>query len=213
MPDVDDVRKVPTPRGPARLHLAGPDGGPRLWLGHGAGGGVDTLDLLAARAAALSVGWQCVLVEQPWRLAGKKVAEPPPRLDEAWRAVLATLPRAPAVLGGRSAGARVACRTADTPDQQVLGVLCLAFPLRAPRGASRADELARPGVPRLVVQGTRDAFGVPDPGPGVEVELVEGGDHSFRTRKADGRPQDQVRQQVEAAVRRFLEQLADQLVT
>jgi predicted alpha/beta-hydrolase family hydrolase len=205
MPDVEDVQEVPTPRGPARLHVAGPAAGsPRLWLGHGAGGGVDTLDLVAARDAALALGWQTVRVEQPWRLAGKKVAEPPPRLDEAWRAVLAALPPAPAVLGGRSAGARVACRTADTPDQQVVGVLALAFPLVAPRGASRQAELDTPTVPRLVVQGDRDGFGLPVAAPGVQVVVVPGGDHSFRVRKAEGVSPSQVRAQILNAVQAWL---------
>jgi predicted alpha/beta-hydrolase family hydrolase len=159
----------------------------RLWLGHGAGGGVDAPDLLAARDAAVSGGWQVVRVEQPWRVAGKRVAEPPARLDEAWLACLTALPPLPSVLGGRSAGARVACRTAVLPAAgPVLGVLCLAFPLVSPAGRSRGVELATPQVPVLVVQGGRDSFGVPQPGAGRQVVVLPAGDHAFRARKVDG---------------------------
>ncbi|MDP3712182.1 MAG: alpha/beta hydrolase [Mycobacteriales bacterium] len=179
------VTPVQTPRGTAELHI---DEGERGWLvlGHGAGGGVDAPDLLAARGGALAAGWGVVRVQQPWRVAGRRVAEPPPRLDEAWLAALAGL-TGPLVLGGRSAGARVACRTAT--ELQAVAVLCLAFPLHPPGRPerSRLDELRRPTVPRLVVQGDRDAFGVPLPEPGIEVHLVAGADHAMRTRKADGR--------------------------
>jgi predicted alpha/beta-hydrolase family hydrolase len=170
------VREVQTRRGPARLHEGGP---PErvLVLGHGAGGGVDALDLVAAADAALEVGWGVVLVEQPWRLKGRRVAEAPPRLDEAWVDVLAELPGR-RVVGGRSAGARVACRT--SAQVGAVGVLCLAFPLHPPGKPekSRLPELAGVAVPRLVVQGGRDAFGVPD-----EAVLVAGADHGFRVAK------------------------------
>ena len=163
-----------------------------LVLGHGAGGGIEAPDLLAARAAALRLGLQVVRVEQPWRVRGRRVAEAPPRLDLAWLAVVRALvaPGAgPLVVGGRSAGARVACRTADELD--ACGVLALAFPLVPPGrpGRSRAEELARPRVPRLVVQGGRDAFGVPPPAADVQVHVVRGADHGLRVRtpgRADG---------------------------
>lgn len=168
---------VPTVRGPARVHAAGSGDG-LLVLGHGAGGGVDALDLVAAAQAALDLGWRVALVEQPWRLKGRKVAEAPPRLDEAWLDVLATLTGSPLVVGGRSAGARVACRTAGQVGAD--GVLCLAFPLHPPGRPerSRLPELELVAVPLLVVQGTADAFGVPD-----GAHLVEGADHGFRVRK------------------------------
>jgi hypothetical protein len=204
VPDVSTIRVVPTPRGPARVHLDPGDGG-LLALGHGAGGGPDAVDLLAARAAGLDAGLAVARVEQPWRVAGRRVAEAPVHLDTAWLAVLAELSiEGPLVLGGRSSGARVACRTAS--GLAAVGVVALAFPLVPPgRTASRAAELALPAVPRLVVQGARDAFGVPEPAPGVTVEVVDGADHAFAVRRADGRTRDEVLAQVRRAVRDWLQ--------
>jgi uncharacterized protein len=182
--------KVDTPQGPARAHLH-PASEPRgaLVLGHGAGGGVEAPDLVAASEAALRHGFSVALVEQPYRVAGRKSSPPAHHLDPAWVAVVAHLAGGPLdglpiVTGGRSAGARVACRTAGATD--AAAVLCLAFPLQPPArkgkepGPSRLDELEAAGVPVLVVQGERDRFGVPPPGPGREVALVPG-DHSLRS--------------------------------
>jgi hypothetical protein len=170
------VREVGTPLGPARAHVRTPPGGLRrapgtLLLGHGAGGGIGAPDLQAAAAAALAAGWVVGLVEQPWRVAGRRVAAPPPRLDEGWVAVTQALCRGPAALpepfvfGGRSAGARVACRLAGPLEAR--GVVALAFPLHPPGRPerSRLDELlgaVTAGVPVLVVQGERDPFGSAD---------------------------------------------------
>lgn len=160
---------VDTPVGPARVHLTRPAGEPHglIVLGHGAGGGIAAADLVAVRAAAAAEGWLVAMVEQPWRVAGRRVAPAPARLDAAWIPVLEALamlrpPGRPLVVGGRSAGARVACRTADATGADA--VLCLAFPLHPPGRPerSRIDELALPvaaGLPVLVVQGRRDAFG------------------------------------------------------
>jgi predicted alpha/beta-hydrolase family hydrolase len=158
---------IDTPLGPARAHTT--DGGTRgtLVLGHGAGGGIESADLLEVTTEAAAAGWRVVRVEQPWRVAGRRIAPAPPRLDEGWRAVLAAL-RAdgrltgPLVLGGRSAGARVACRTAAEHD--AAGVLALAFPLHPPGKPekSRAGELTAVSVPIVVVQGETDAFGSPE---------------------------------------------------
>lgn len=193
-------RTLATPSGPARLHVDGV-GGRVLALGHGAGGGPDAPDLLAARDAAIALGWRVVRVEQPWRVAGRRVAEVPPRLDAAWLAVLAEVERDLLVVGGRSAGARVACRTAGATG--AVGVLALGFPLVAPGGRSRADELALPPMPVRVVQGARDAFGVP---PGAHV--VAGADHAFAVRRKDGRSQQEVLEEVQAAVGEWLRTLA-----
>lgn len=202
---------VDTPSGPAGLHVDGA-GDVRLALGHGAGGGVDAADLLVVRDVAVALGLQVVRVEQPWRVRGGRVAEAPPRLDAAWLAALAALAPLPTVLGGRSSGARVACRTAArvAADGQVLGVLCLAFPLVPPRrraggrAADRGAELALPRVPRLVVQGGRDAFGVPPAAPGVEVAVVAGADHAFAVRRGDLRSAADVQAQVGDVVRDWL---------
>ncbi|MBM7806415.1 putative alpha/beta-hydrolase family hydrolase [Geodermatophilus bullaregiensis] len=157
---------VDTPLGPAAVHADGPADGARgtLVLGHGAGGGVASADLTAVTASASAAGWRVLRVEQPWRVAGKRIAPAPPRLDTAWSAVLDALRPGlsrPLVLGGRSAGARVACRTASA--QGADGVLALAFPLHPPGRPekSRAAELTGAGVPLVVVQGQTDGHGRP----------------------------------------------------
>ena len=166
-----------TPHGPARAHLREGACG-LLVLGHGAGGTIEAPDLQAVAAAAHDAGWGVALVEQPYRVAGRRSAAPAHQLDAAWTAVCAGLPRrGPLVTGGRSSGARVACRTA--PATGAAAVLCLAFPLVTPKGASRQDELDGAGVPVLVVQGERDRFGVPAPAPGREVVVVRG-DHALK---------------------------------
>jgi predicted alpha/beta-hydrolase family hydrolase len=162
------VQEIQTPHGPARAHTTDATGTVlgTLVLGHGAGGGVESVDLVAVTAEAAGAGWRVVRVEQPWRVAGKRIAAAPPTLDEGWRAVLHAL-RAdgvlsgPLVFGGRSAGARVACRTAA--EHGAAGVLALAFPLHPPGKPekSRAAELTAVPVPLVVVQGETDAFGGP----------------------------------------------------
>jgi uncharacterized protein len=184
--------EIATPSGPARAHLhpAERRATASLVLGHGAGGGVGAADLQALARALPPLGVTVVLVEQPWRVAGKRVAAAPPRLDEAWLAVLASLraggaggplpPRRRLVVGGRSAGARVACRTAAAAGAE--RVVCLAFPLHPPGRPerSRADELLAVQVPALVVQGARDPFGGPADLPaGPTVVEVPYADHSF----------------------------------
>ena len=163
-----EIREHDTPLGPARTHLTAAGGGLRgtLVLGHGAGGGVESADLLAVTEEAVRAGWRVVRVEQPWRVAGKRIASAPPRLDEVWQIVLERLRddgrlTGPLVLGGRSAGARVACRTADALGAD--GVLALAFPLYPPGRPekTRAGELVAVSVPIVVVQGETDAMGRP----------------------------------------------------
>ncbi|TFV67798.1 UNVERIFIED_ORG: hypothetical protein E4P37_01520 [Bacillus sp. AZ43] len=163
---MSDVHEIGTPHGPARAHVGGSGRAGTLVLGHGAGGGIESADLVAVTEEAVGAGWRVVRVEQPWRVAGKRIASAPPTLDAGWTAVLDRL-RAddvvtgPLVLGGRSAGARVACRTAVA--QGAAGVLALAFPLHPPGRPekSRAAELTGAGVPLVVVQGETDAFGAP----------------------------------------------------
>ncbi|MBU8856886.1 MULTISPECIES: alpha/beta family hydrolase [unclassified Micromonospora] len=177
--------EIHTPRGPARLRFDMPAGGTTvLVLGHGAGGDVDAPDLTAVRDAVLAAGAGVALVTQPYRVAGRRAPAPAGHLDEAWTAVLADLRRrAPGVrhwvVGGRSSGARVACRTAATVG--AAGVVALAFPLHPPGRPerSRAGELLT-GLPTLVVNGDRDPFGVPEPGPGVEVVVRPGERHDLR---------------------------------
>jgi len=184
------VIEVDTPHGLARAHLHLAEAGKAaLVLGHGAGGGVTAPDLGAATRAALAVGVSVVLVEQPYRVAGRRSPAPARQLDAAWTAVVehlwaGELRGLPLVVGGRSMGARVACRTAEATG--AVGVLCLAFPLRPPRRAgsepapSRLDELDAVAVPTLVVQGVRDPFGIPPAGGQRTVVQVEG-DHSLKT--------------------------------
>ncbi len=177
---------VDTPRGPARVQADDPDGPPRglLVLGHGAGGGITAPDLVAVTDTAVRLGLAVRRVEQPYRVAGRRSPAPAGHLDEAWRAVLAALapglPGVPLVVGGRSAGARVACRTAAATG--AAAVLCLAFPVHPPGRPekTRLPELDAVTVPVLVAQGDRDPFGMPPPAPGRTVVVVPGADHALR---------------------------------
>lgn len=191
---------VATGQGPGRWVLHAPVAPVALLLlGHGAGGGIEAADLTALARRLPARGVAVARFEQPWRTAGRKVAVAPPRLDEAWLAavpvVRAVVPDVPLVVGGRSAGARVACRTAGVLG--AAGVLALAFPLHPPgRDTSRLAELLTPDVPRVVVQGERDAFGgavelgdalAADGADGdVEVHPMPGAGHDLRPSKASG---------------------------
>lgn len=176
--------EIETPFGTARAHLhPSPEPRAALILGHGAGGGVTAGDLVAATGAAHAESLTVVLVEQPYRVAGRRSPAPAHQLDTAWSAVVEALRATelrglPLVVGGRSSGARVACRTAG--ETGAVGVLCLAFPLLPPKGATRLPELEAVTVPTLVVQGARDRFGMPPAAPGRTVTQVAG-DHSLRT--------------------------------
>jgi predicted alpha/beta-hydrolase family hydrolase len=182
------VLEIDTPYGRGRAHLHNPkDPRAALVLGHGAAGGVEAPDLVAAREAARSEAISVALVEQPYRVAGRRSPARTPQLDAAWTAIVEAL-RAdalrelPVIVGGRSLGARVACRTAEATG--AVAVLCLAFPLEPPRRAgkppqSRLPELDAVTLPTLVVQGERDPFGIPPPGPAREVVRVPG-DHGLK---------------------------------
>jgi predicted alpha/beta-hydrolase family hydrolase len=196
----DDVLEIATPHGPARAHLrhaARPRAA--LLLGHGAGGSVQAPDLLAATDAAVATGVSVARIEQPYRVAGRRSAPPAPKLDEAWLAIHTALTTAdgaplaglPLLSGGRSSGARVACRTATTI--AATGVLCLAFPLHPPQRKTDAErktrlpELKAVTVPVLIVQGDRDPFGMPPPGPARTVITVAGG-HDLKAGLAEVGP-------------------------
>lgn len=181
---------VGTPHGPAHVHLH-PAAEPwaALVLGHGAGGGVTSRDLVAVTGAALAEGVTVALVEQPYRVAGRRSPAPAHQLDAAWEAVVGQLLAGelhglPLLVGGRSSGARVACRTAAATG--AIGVLCLAFPLRPPPrtgkepGPSRLPELDAVTVPALVVQGANDRFGIPSASERRRVVQVRS-DHSLRS--------------------------------
>jgi predicted alpha/beta-hydrolase family hydrolase len=184
---------IETPRGQARAHVTLPDGvaaSAALVLGHGAGGGIGAPDIQAAADAALGTGWAVALIEQPYRVAGRRAPAPARHLDEAWCSVIEQLrdrelAGMALVTGGRSLGARVACRTAGATGS--IGVLCLAFPLQPPRRAtatkptpSRLPELEAVTVPTLVVQGRNDRFGMPPDGPTRTVAKVAG-DHGLKS--------------------------------
>ena len=186
-----DALELETPHGVARAHVeAAQDATAALLLGHGAAGSVTAPDLVAVASAATELGLTVVLVEQPYKVAGRKSAAPAHQLDAAWIAVVEQLRAGPLaghalVAGGRSSGARVACRTAAATS--AAAVLCLAFPLQPPqrRSASapppsRQGELDAVAVPVLVIQGERDSFGLPADGPQREVAVVAG-DHRLRT--------------------------------
>jgi len=184
--DAGDARVTWHPAKKPRLVLA---------VSHGAGGGIEARDLQALAAVLPGHGVSVALVEQPWRVAGKKVAPAPKTLDAGWRGLWPALsePGLPVVSGGRSAGARVACRTAT--ELGAHAVLALGFPLHPPGRPekSRAGELLGSGVPTLVVQGGNDPFGRPGEFPDGEYELVEVpfGDHGFAVPKKADIGQDQ----------------------
>ena len=200
------VLEVETPHGLARAHVQhAPSASAALVLGHGAAGGIGSGDLQAVSAVALEQGVTVALVEQPYRVAGRRSPAPAGQLDAAWRAVLDRLAgdelrTLSVIAGGRSSGARVACRTAEAVG--AVAVLCLAFPLQPPRRSAsgerptRLDELELVTVPTLVVQGIGDPFGMPPPGPLRTVVKVKG-NHSLRS-DLDG---------LRDAVRNWLEQL------
>jgi len=182
--------EIDTPYGQAKVYLHSAEE-PRaaLVLGHGAGGGVTSRDLVAVTEVARSVGVSVALVEQPYRVAGRRSPAPARQLDAAWTAVIEQLKAGELrglrlIVGGRSLGARVACRTADATG--AVAVLCLAFPLQPPRraagsaAASRLPELEHVQVPTLVVQGERDPFGMP-PAAAQRTVVQVRGDHSLRT--------------------------------
>ncbi len=180
-------RIVPTPKGDARLvvrrakrPLA------MLVLTHGAGGGIDAPDLVRLARTLPQQDISVTLVEMPWRVAGKKLAPAPPVIDECYTAVLDDMrTRSPLVLGGRSAGARSACRIARGAGAR--GVLALSFPLHPPGKPekSRLDELHRARVPTLVIQGERDPFGTPEEFPDdVDLAVVPYADHSMKVPKS-----------------------------
>jgi uncharacterized protein len=175
------AREIATPHGPARAHLQSVDD-PRalLVLGHGAGGGVTAPDLVTAAKVANEARVGVALVEQPYRVAGRRSVAPAHQLDAAWLAVVEALRGdVPVVCGGRSSGARVACRTAG--ETGALGILCLAFPVHPPGRPekTRLAELDAVPVPVLVVQGERDPFGMPPAAEGRTVAVVNG-DHGLK---------------------------------
>uniref|UniRef100_A0AAU1HWX0 Hydrolase n=1 Tax=Streptomyces sp. NBC_00180 TaxID=2903632 RepID=A0AAU1HWX0_9ACTN len=184
--DAGDARITWHPAKKARLVLA---------VSHGAGGGIGARDLVALAQVLPAHGVTVALVEQPWRVAGKKVAPAPKTLDIGWRGLWPALaaPGLPVVSGGRSAGARVACRTAT--ELGAHAVLALSFPLHPPGKPekSRADELLGAGVPTLVVQGGNDPFGKPEEFPDGDFELAEVpyGDHGFAVPKRAPLDQDE----------------------
>jgi uncharacterized protein len=183
---VTETQTVPTPHGEARLvrnrsrHPVA-----TLLLGHGAGGGVESPDLEALAAELPRQGLSVVRVEQPWRVAGKRIAPRPQVLDECFVAAANHMRvRTPLVVGGRSAGARSAARTAR--ELGASGLLALSFPLHPPGrpDKSRLDELHGVTVPTLVVQGERDPFGTPEEfPPDWELAVIPGADHGFRVPK------------------------------
>ncbi|GAB2605130.1 hypothetical protein GCM10009696_08310 [Kocuria himachalensis] len=207
---------MPTETGPGRL-LVSPAETPAalLWLGHGAGGGAGAQDLVALADELPRHGITVVRHEQPWVLAGRRIAPRPAALDAGWLAAAPAVTELadglPVVVGGRSAGARVACRTAAAVGASA--VVCLAFPLHPPGRPerSRAEELLRPTVPVLVLQGTRDAFGsadevvaAADGAPEVAVVPVEGADHAMTVRRSGPVGQEDTLALVAAEVHRFL---------
>jgi predicted alpha/beta-hydrolase family hydrolase len=203
-----EVRQIETPHGPAEAHIDAIAGAPTtLVLGHGAGGGIEAVDLVTASSVAAEAGLSVVRVLQPYKVAGRKSAAPAKQLDAAWLAVIEALRAdgqladAKLIAGGRSSGARVACRTAAAAGADA--VLCLAFPVHPPGKAddptkSRQGELDAVKVPTLVVQGERDPFGRPVASNKNHLVVTVAGDHGL---KAD-------REKIAAAIREWLAKVA-----
>jgi predicted alpha/beta-hydrolase family hydrolase len=184
--------EIETPTGPAHVDLDRPaKPSALLVVGHGAGGGVDAVDIVAVTSAATAARIAVARVTQPYRVAGRRAPAPAPRLDEAWLAVLGVLGKRrglaalPLIVAGRSSGARVACRTANAA--HATGVICLAFPLHPPGKpeSTRLDELEAPTAPVLVVQGSRDPFGMPPAAPGRRIVVIDGADHGLKKQVMD----------------------------
>jgi uncharacterized protein len=182
--------EIVTGSGAARVELDKPGKSAFLLvLTHGAGGGVDSPDLLAARQAGADAGGAVARVLQPYRVRGARAPGSPERQDAAWLEVIEQLrqrfPGIPLVQGGRSNGARLACRTARAAG--ALAVVALAFPLHPPGRPerSRADELRQAGVPVLVVNGDRDPFGIPDRADASRVVVLPGQTHALSRRPQD----------------------------
>jgi predicted alpha/beta-hydrolase family hydrolase len=184
--------EIMTSEGPARVDVTWPPGDGQqaadpvflLVLTHGSGGGPESADLLAVRDAALPLGAAVALVTQPYRVKGRRAPGSPARQDAAWIEIIDALrpaagPGLPLVQGGRSNGARVACRTARATGARA--VLALAFPLHPPGHPekSRAGELAEAGTDILVINGRRDPFGIPDEGAGTRVVVLDGETHAL----------------------------------
>jgi predicted alpha/beta-hydrolase family hydrolase len=176
--------EVATSRGPAAVEVDEVPGPAFLLvLTHGSNGTVDAPDLLAVRETALGLGGAVARVTQPFRYAGRRAPGSPARQDEAWLEIVGMLRErfgdVPLVQGGRSNGARVACRTAAAAG--AAGVLALAFPLRPPRNPerTRVEELRSAGVEVVVVNGDRDPFGVPDPSDAAAVTVLAGERHDL----------------------------------
>ncbi len=180
--------RIETSAGPAEIEIARPKRKPPaflLVLTHGSGGGVDAKDLLAVRDSALELGGVVVLVTQPYRVAGRRAPGKAELQDTAWLEIIAALRKkfrgVPLIQGGRSNGARVACRTAF--EAKARGVVALSFPLHPPGKPekSRREELLAVGdIPVVVVNGARDPFGIPDPADATEVKVIPGQAHSYR---------------------------------
>lgn len=207
-----DAFTLTTAPGDARVSLDSPTGETNgvAVLFHGAGGDSNAAVLLAVRDALVGAGWLVARLDQPYVVAGRRIPDPAPRLDEVALLTVTEVrvPGLPLLLAGKSSGARVACRTARAAG--AAGVVALGFPLHPPGRPekSRAPELNGAGVPVLVLQGTRDTFGGPDEvravaTRGVTVHEVAGGDHSFNARKADGRATADLLAEVAAETVRF----------
>lgn len=205
-----EVVDVETPYGPGRLHLHPADEPVAVLLAsHGAGGGVDARDLVALARFLPPQGVSVALLEQPWRVAGRKIATAPPTLDAALVAAAALVDRSlPLVVGGRSAGARSACRSAAA--LEAAGVLALSFPLHPPGRPekSRVDELRGAGRTTLVVQGERDPMGRPEEFPDdlaeLDLAVVPGGDHGLKVPARGELTQDEAMGVVVEAAREWL---------
>ncbi len=184
-----------------------PGAGPVVVLAHGAGAAMDSpfMEFFANELAASGV--PTARFEFPYmrRRRAEGTKRPPDRaavLMESWRAVIAKLEadgirRESIFIGGKSMGGRIATMVGS--DENVAGLVCLGYPFHPPGRPekTRVNHLTDMATPMLVVQGTRDSLGSKDDVKGyalsntIEMRWMEGGDHSFKPRKASGRTEEQ----------------------
>ena len=173
-----------------------------------------------ARALA-SLGVETITFNFPYAEKGRRVPDWRPVLEACYHAVLETLRseigsrRSGLFIGGKSMGGRIATYVAASNlDLPVAGLVLLGYPLHPPgRPTERRDaHLSSVGRPVLFVQGSRDAFGTPDEltpvvaasAPGSSLYVVEGGDHSFKTPKANEAAQQTVLRDVQVAIAQWI---------
>ncbi len=167
-------------------------------LAHGAGAPMDSPFMERFASGLAARGLRVVRFEFPYmhrrRIEGRR--RPPDRLpvlQETWLEVIERLgERHRLTIGGKSMGGRIASTIAD--ESEVAGLVCLGYPFHPPDKPERlrTAHLEDLRTPTLIVQGERDRLGRREEvasyrlAPGVRVEFLTDGDHSFKPRVRSG---------------------------